>query len=92
MYFDQQQYEMVLMEHKERLAMAQQQQLLREGQSHSRRDRRSRHWLFAYLKQPPIFLFHTARSPLSTRGERLGGGAIIGPYNLPSPLMESGRA
>jgi hypothetical protein len=33
MYFDQQQYEMVLMEHKERLVMAQQRQLLREAQA-----------------------------------------------------------
>jgi hypothetical protein len=61
MYFDQQQYEMVLMEHKERLAMAQQQQLLRAAQGLCRRYKRSRHWIFAYLKQPPIFLFQMAR-------------------------------
>jgi hypothetical protein len=61
MYFDQQQYEMVLMEYKERLAMAQQQQLRRAAQGLSRRDKRSRHWLFAYLKQPPIFSFQMAR-------------------------------
>jgi hypothetical protein len=61
MHFDQQHFELVLMDHKERLAMAQQQQLLREAQGQFGNDRRFRHWLFTVLKQPPIFTFQVAR-------------------------------